>query len=79
MMNKKILPKLLIASVLVGGVNFLPTNFAEKNLQIISVAYAKVENVTASGKAIFNFGEDDEKIVATVKNVAKMRAEQAAK
>ena len=79
MMNKKILPKLLIASVLVGGVNFLPINFAEKNLQIISVAYAKVENVTASGKAIFNFGEDDEKIVATVKNVAKMRAEQAAK
>ena len=78
-MNKKILPKLLIASVLVGGVNFLPVNFAEKNLQIISVAHAKVENVTASGKAIFNFGEDDEKIVATVKNVAKMRAEQAAK
>ena len=78
-MNKKILPKLLIASVLVGGVNFLPVNFAEKNLQIISVAYAKVENVTASGKAIFNFGEDDEKIVETVKNVAKMRAEQAAK
>lgn len=81
MYRKKFLPKLLIASVLVGGVNFVPANvnFNAENLQIVSVAYAKVENVTASGRAIFNFGEDDEQIVNTVKNVAKMRATQAAK
>jgi len=79
--NKKILPKLLFASVLIGGINFVPAviNFTAENLQIVSTAYAAVENVTASGKAIFNFGESDAQIVNTVKNVAKMRAIQAAK
>ena len=46
-------------------------------MQIISVAYAAVENVTASDTAIFDFGEDDAQIVETVKNIAKMRATQA--
>ena len=78
-MNKKILSKILIASVAVGSINFLPTNFYQNNFQIVAVAHAEIQNVTASGKAIFNFGEDDEKIVETVKNVAKMRATQAAK
>ena len=78
-MQKKFLPKLVIASILVGGVNFAPVNFNAENLQIVSVAYAKVEKVTASGRAIFNFGENDAQIVNTVKNVAKMRAIQAAK
>ncbi len=76
---KKILMKLLIASFLVGGVNNLQINFRAENLQIISVAYAEVQNVIASDTAIFDFGEDNEKIVNTVKNIAKMRAEQAAK
>lgn len=44
-----------------------------------SIAHAEIQNISASGKAIFNFGEDDEQIVSTVKNVAKMRAEQSAK
>ena len=81
MYRKKFLPKLLIASVLVGGVNFVPAvvNFDTENLQIISVAYAEVKNITASDTAIFDFGEDDEQIINTVKNVAKMRAIQAAK
>ena len=78
-MNKKILSKLVIATVLVGGVNFAPVNFNAENLQIISVAYAEVQNVTASDTAMFDFGEDDAQIVNTVKNVAKMRATQAAK
>ena len=80
-MRKKILPKLLIASMLVGGVNFVPAvvNFAAENLQIVSVAYAEFQNVTASDTAIFDFGEDDKQIINTVKNVAKMRAIQAAK
>ena len=80
-MRKKFLPKLLIASVLAGGVNFVPSvvNFNAENLQIISVAQAEVQNVTASDTAIFDFGEDDAQIVNTVKNVAKMRAIQAVK
>ena len=48
-------------------------------MQIISVAYAEVKNITASDTAIFDFGEDDAQIVNTVKNVAKMRAIQVAK
>lgn len=78
-MNKKILSKVLIATVLVGGVNFAPVTFNADNLQIISVAHAEIQNVTASDTAMFDFGEDDTQIVNTVKNVAKMRATQAAK
>ena len=79
-MNKNF-KRLLIASMAVSFVNFSPVvvNFDNKNLQIVSVAYAAVENVTAKDSAIFDFGEDDEKIVETVKNVARMRAIQAAK
>lgn len=81
MYRKKFLPKLVIASLLVNGINFSPVivNFDEKNLQIVSVAYAAVENVTANGTAMFDFGDDDEKIVNLVKDIAKMRATQAAK
>ena len=51
MYRKKFLPKLVIASLLVGGVNFVPAvvNFDAGNLKIISVAYAEVKTVTANG------------------------------
>lgn len=80
-MSKKFFSKFLITSMLVCGVNFVPAvvNFNIENLQIISVANAEIQNVTASDTAMFDFGEDDEKIVNLVKNVAKMRAEQVAK
>lgn len=80
-MKKKFLSQIVIASVFVGGINFAPAavNFNAENLQIVSVAYASVKNVTASGRAIFNFGENEAQIVNTVKNVARMRAIQAAK
>ena len=81
MMNKKILPKLLIASVLVGGVNFLPAvvNFDAENLQIVSVAHAEVKTVTANGSAGMSFGDDNQKLVKIVKEKAKSLAIQAAK
>ena len=80
-MNKKILPKLLIASVLVGGVNFVPAtvNFDAENLQIISVVHAEMQTYEGKDVAMFDFGEDDAEIIETVKNVAKMRAIQAAR
>ncbi len=78
-MNKKLLPKLLIASVLVGGVNFLPVNFDAENLQIVSVAYAEVKTVTVNGSAGMSFGDNDEKILTMAKNAARMNAIQAAK
>lgn len=78
-MNKNF-SRLMISSLIVGGLNFSPIIFdADNNFQIISVARAEVQTYVASDTAMFDFGEDDEKIVATVKNVAKMRAEQAAK
>ena len=65
--------KFFALKILVGGIIFLSAIFS------VGKVFAEIENVTASGRAIFNFGEDDEKIVSTVKNVAKLRAEQAAK
>ena len=59
--------------ILLGGIIFFAAIFC------VGKVFAEIENVTATGKAIFNFGEEDEKIVSTVKKVAKLRAEQAAK
>ena len=78
-MNKKILSKILIASFAVGSINFLPTNFYQNNLQIVSVAHAEIQNVVVSDSVICDFAEEDEKISNTVKNLAKLRATQAAK
>ena len=77
-MNKN-LKKFLIASVAVGSVNFLPINFYQNNFHIVSVAHAEIQNVVASDSVICDFGEEDEKISNTVKNLAKLRATQAAK
>ena len=79
MYRKKFLPKLLIASILVGGVNFFPINFSAENLQIVSVAYAKVEKVTAKDSATCDFGDDNPQFVKTCQDVAKERAIQKAK
>ena len=48
-------------------------------LSLTSAVHAEIKNFTASGTATLSFGEDDEKIVNAVKNIAKMRAEIAAK
>ena len=48
-------------------------------MQIISVAHAEIKNITASNTAMFDFGENDPQITEYIKNVAKMRAIQAAK
>lgn len=79
MNKKKFLAKLIAASVFLGGINFLPVpNFDAGNFQL-STVHAETKNYTASDTAMFDFGEDDEFIISTVKNVAKMRAIQAAK
>ena len=80
-MNKKYWKKFLVATVLVGGINFSPTilHFNTENLQIVSTAHAEIKTVIGDDVAMFDFGEDDAKIVNTVKDVAKMRAIQAAK
>jgi len=80
-MNKKFLSKILIASMLANGINFASevVNFDAKNFQIISVAYAEIKDVVASDSAILDFGEENPQFIETVKNVAKMRAIQAAK
>lgn len=77
---KKIFSRLIISSLIVGGLNFSPIVFdAENTLQIISVAHAEIQTYTASGSAILDFGEDDEQFVEAVKNIAKMHAIKAAK
>lgn len=68
-LKKKFLQKLLIASLLVGGVNFIPVNFPA-NLQIISVAYAEVKTVIANGSAGMSFGDNNENILNMAKNAA---------
>ena len=80
MYSKKFLPKLVIASLLVGGVNFVPAvvNFNAENLQIVSIAYAEVQTVTVNGSAGMSFGDNDEKIMQMAKNAARMNAIQAA-
>ena len=79
MNKKKFLAKLVMASILAGGINFLPVpNFDAGNFQV-SIAHAETKNYTASDTAMFDFGEDDDFIINTVKNVAKLRAIQAAK
>jgi len=79
MNKKKFLAKLIAASVFLGGINFWPVpNFDAGNFQL-STVHAETKNYTASDTAMFDFGEDDEFIINTVKNVAKMRAIQAAK
>lgn len=80
MNKKKFLSKLIVASVMVGGINILsPVPNFESNIFQVSIAHAEIKNYTASDTAMFDFGEDDEFIVNTVKNVAKMRAIQSAK
>ena len=80
-MNKKIFKKFLATSVLIGGLNFSLTqvNFEVEKLQVVSVAHAEIKTIIGDDVAMFDFGEDDTKIVNTVKNVAKMRAIQVAK
>ena len=78
-MNKKILRSLILSSLAVGLVNFSPIILHENNLQIVSVAYAKVENITAVGRAEFNFSENNSQLVEMAKNYARMNAVQSAK
>lgn len=69
--------KQILAALAVGGIfTFSPTVF---NFSIPNYVYAEVGNYTASEVAMLDFGENDEKIIAEVKRIAKMRAEIAAK
>ena len=80
-MNKKYWKKFLAASILVGGLNFSPTlvNFDTENLQIFSIAYAEIKDVTAKDAAILDFADESAEYTAKVQNVAKMRAIQRAR
>ena len=72
MYRKKFLPKLVIASLLVGGVNFVPAvvNFGAENRQIISVASAEVKMYVGVSEDYANQIENQE--------VAKLRAKDKA-
>ena len=81
MYRKKFLLKFVIASVLVGGINFAPVilNSNSANLQIASVAHAEIKDVTAKDAAILDFADESAEYTAKVQNVAKMRAIQRAR
>lgn len=79
MNKKKFLAKLIAASVCLGGINFLSVPNFDTGIFQVSTVHAETKNYTASDTAMFDFGEDDEFIINTVKNVAKLRAIQAAK
>ena len=81
MYGKKLLSKLVIASVLVGGLNFVPVilNSNSANLQMTSVAYAEIKDVTAKDAAILDFADESAEYTAKVQNIAKMRAIQRAR
>ena len=78
MHKQKFLKNFLLALSTVGSLNFLPAmiNLDAVNLSIISVACAEFQTFTASDTAMADFGEEN---IDTVKNVAKMRAEEKAK
>ena len=75
MNKKKFLSKLVVASVLAGGINFLPVpNFDAGNFQI-SVAYAENKNFAAKDAAM----TDVELIEAQAKEASRLRAIEALK
>ena len=74
----KKLKRLLIASVIVNGLLYTPELYFH-DVAIKSVAYAEIKEYSGTDTAMLDFGEDNEKIVNTVKSVAKTRAEIAAK
>ena len=78
MQNKKLLKKLLITSLAIGSLTFVE-NIYFNSLPIISIAHAEIREYTGTDTAMFDFGENDEKIVNTVKSMARLRAELAAK
>ena len=80
MYNNKKLCKLIAASLIVGGSIFIPTIYTFDFLpQITSVAHAEIKTYVGRDTAMFDFGEDDEAIVNTVKAYARARALQNAK
>ena len=77
---KKNLKKIIGASFIVGSLNFIPTVYDfDESQMIFSVVQAAIQTYTAKDTAMMDFGEDDPQMVNTVKAVAKMRAEQAAR
>ena len=78
MNNKKLFQKLLIASLTIGSLTFIE-NIYFNSFPIISIAHAEIREYTGTDTAMFDFGENDEKIVNTVKSMARLRAELAAK
>lgn len=81
MNKKKFLSKIIVASMATGTLLITPAilNLDTENLAIVSVAHAEISNYTAEDTAMFDFGENDESIVNKVKNMARKRAEKAAK
>ena len=68
----------LIASLTIGSLTFLENTYFN-SFPIISLAHAEIREYTGTDTAMFDFGENDEKIVNTVKSMARLRAELAAK
>ena len=80
MRGKNFLIKLIIATVTAGILTVTPAilNLDAGNFSA-SVARAEIQNYTAQDTAMFDFGENDEYIVNTVKITAQRRAIKAAR
>ena len=78
-MCNKYIKKLIAASLMAGSITFVPNiYFFDYNI-VSAIAHAEIQTYTGKGKAMFDFGEDDEQIVKIVKSYAQSRAEQAAR
>lgn len=80
MRGKDLLKKLIISAVTAGILTVTPAilNLDAGNFSA-SMARAEIQNYTAQDTAMFDFGENDEYIVNTVKKTAQRRAIKAAR
>ena len=77
MINKKILRRMIALSLISSSLSLMPEVCmvdSLNDLTITSVAHAEIKTYVGVGKAMFDFGENDESIVDTVKTYAKNRA-----
>ena len=74
---KKYIHKMATLAILTSSLTFTPS--INELPIIVSVAHAEIKTYIGTDTAMFDFGEDDENIVNTVKLCARTRAEQAAR
>ena len=78
-MQKKHILKILATPFVIGAWTFSPVVYHVENNIFVSVAHAEIKTYTATGRAEFNFGENNPQLIEMAKNYARMKAVQAAK